>query len=402
MTIGTALSLISILISMEESGGGLFARFKWKFDLFLWTWKCEKITSDTLYKKCVADFVKEIVRNYKSRIFSENEMENLCDEFTNKYPRACLGKTQLKGMLEEFNKKRKVHFTPGEEAIRIEVKKGLDDVKKAVSDSKEEIMTALSSEQMDGIWNEIIQWLNDSNYTSSLFGKNIVGKCEGLLERAVMLFPNIHSEEKEKYEKFLKQCCLESKSNNSYEIIVNALSNNFEGYVNRYKGLNGLYYSSEYIDILKNCGIKPQISVNIDSIVDSIVACLKKWYRWENENALSEYVEYFFDVLTDKQIVKLAEPYAEIFIDNCRYECNRYNLSVVYKNKEIAKKIVEKNKEIVNGKNDAVYPAVKHFFGERNTSLMTDSEFRSCMWRDFGRKLTFLNIGRDEFFRMSL
>ena len=62
MSLGIALSLIGVIISMEESDGGIFSRFKWKFELFFWARKCINDTSEVLYKDCVADFVKEILR----------------------------------------------------------------------------------------------------------------------------------------------------------------------------------------------------------------------------------------------------------------------------------------------------------------------------------------------------
>lgn len=402
MPLGIALSLIGVIISMEESGGGFLARWKWKWELLLWARKCVKNTSEVLYKKCVAEFVKEIVRNYESRIFSEEEIKKLCGIFLNKYPKAVLDKCELNRMLVEFNKKRLLLFSPAEKSIHDGMKEGIDNIKKEVTSSKEEIMAAITNEKQNDYWDVIIQKMNDSKCSTSEFGMFVVEKSGIFLERVVMLFPSIIPEKKEKYQKLFNQCCLESNSVNPYEVVVNALSKNFEGYVDRYKGLNGLYYSSEFVDVLKKCNVKPQASVNIDSIVDSIVACLKKGYKWENENALSEYVEYFFDILTDNQIIKLAVPYIEIFVDDYRKECSPYGSRDPFKNKVIAQKIAEKIIQISMGKQNAIYPAIKHFFKDRKRSDETKVIFKNRMWNKYKDKLKFLKINKTEFIRMSI
>lgn len=393
MSLGIALSLIGGIISMEESDGGIFSRFKWKFELFFWARKCINDTSEVLYKDCVADFVKEILRKYESHIFSEDDMEKICDGFLNKYPKGNLDKLQLKEMLKSFNEKRELFFSPGERSILGELKEWFK--------RTGEKLDGISEEHLNKEWDMIILKLNDINCGASDFGIYIVGKCHSCLEKVVMMFPNINFEKKEKYQKLFNQCCMESESVNPYEVVVNALSKNFEGYADRYKGSNGLYYSSEYVDVLKKGNVKPQASVNIDSIVDSIVADLKKGYIWENENALSEYVEYFFDVLTNDHIIKLAEPYIEIFIDNARQERSFYNSSV-FKNKEIAKKIMDKCKNITNVKNSVVYPVLIKFFSSRKTSLIPLSEFKECMWRDFGRKLYELGVDKKDFLQIPI
>ncbi len=402
MSFGIALSLIGILISMEESGGGLIARFKWKWDLFFWAWKCVKNTSEVLYKKCMADFIQEIVRNYESCIFSEDDMEKICNEFINTYPKACLSKLQLKGLLEEFNEKRKVHFTPGEEAIRTEMKKGLDDVKKAVSASKEEIMNVYTSEEVEAYWNAIVQRLKNSSISLLDFREFIIGKCSGLLERTIMLVPNIVSEKDAKYQSFFNQCCVESKLVDPYKIVVNALSENFEGCIVRYWD-NKPYYSSVFVKFLQKSPIKCKKITDNDVLVDKFFEKLKSVFgSWDEENVLSEYVEYFLDVLTDEQIVKLAEPYAEIFIDDYRQECSPYGTKEPFKNKVIAKKIVEKNRLIIAGKEGAVYPALKHFFSRRKWSDETDSEFRDRMWRNYSSKLADLGVDKNEFMQIPM
>jgi hypothetical protein len=394
------LTIIGTFVTCEEAcynhWNGVLKFFKWR------KIKKKKWNSDEpVVQSCLEEFKCSNASEFSYSILSEREINDIAEKFIqekgydktlNWYCKLKLKKNVV-SILKSFNEYIDSVMTEGEKAIHKDMNKGFKKIG--------EKLDAISEDRLDEGWNVILQKLDDCSCKTLNFGKYVVGKCDDFLKKVVMLFPYITFENKEKYEVLFKQSYVESKLDNKYEIVINALSVTFDEYVNRYKGKDGLYYSSEYIGILKNCNIVPQSSVNIDSIINSIVAGLKKGYRWENENVLSEYVEYFFDVLTDEHVVKLAEPYIEIFIDNARRERSSYDSSV-FKNKEIAKKIIDKCKKITNAKNSILYPAIKQFFCNRKTPMMSSSEFKECMWRDFCRKLYDLGIDKKEFFQIPI
>ena len=395
------LTIIGTFVTCEEAcynhWNGVLKFFKWR------KIKKKKWNSDEpVVQSCLEEFKCSNASEFSYSILSECEINDIAEKFIqekgydktlNWYCKLKLKKNVV-SILKSFNEYINSVMTEGEKTIHTDMNKGFKKIG--------EKLDAISEDRIDEVWDVVLQKLNDANCNASDFGTYIVGKCHSYFEIVVMMFPNIDFEKKEKYQKLFNQCYLESKSINPWEVVVSVLSKNFEGYADRHKGLNGFYYSSEFVNVLKKSNVKPRGSVNLNSIVESIVADLKKWYRWENENALSEYVEFFLDVLTDEQIVKLAEPYAEIFIDDYRQECSPYNPREIFKNKEIAKIIVEKNKGIVNGKKDAVYPALKHYLPSKKWNDETNVDFRKRMWRKYGSKLQVLDVDENEFMQIPM
>jgi hypothetical protein len=394
------LTIIGTFVTCEEACCNRYDKvlkfFKWR------SIKRKKWDSDEpVVQSCLSEFKCNEASEFSYSLLSENEIDSIAEKFMrengydktlNWYCKSKL-KKEVVSILKSFNEYINSVMTDGEKVLHKDMRKGFKKIGEKID--------AISEKHSNKDWEMIIQKMNDRSCDMSNFGTFIVGKCNGFLEKVVMLFPYVTFENKNKYEALFRQSCMELKWSNVYEIVINALSASFDEFVNRYKGENGFYYSPEYVALLKRNNVVPQSSVNIDSIINSIVAGLKKGYRWENENVLSEYVEYFFDVLTDEHVVKLAEPYIEIFIDNARRERSSYDSSV-FKNKEIAKKIIDKCKKITNAKNSILYPAIKQFFSNRKTPMMSSSEFKECMWRDFCSKLYDLGIDKKEFFQIPI
>ncbi|MCQ2100961.1 MAG: hypothetical protein MJZ10_11720 [Fibrobacter sp.] len=349
--------------------------------------------SDFTYSKLEKNAIEEIAQKYIQEKGYDKTLNIICRHFF---------KNAIVSILTDFADYIDLVMTEGEKVLHNDMTKGFGKIGKKIDESTSELKDAIMGNGLSPSWDNITLLLVNPKCDAVQFGTFIVKKCASFLENAVMLYPNTTAYISNKYSMLLKQCLLESNADDPYEIIIKHLSKNFEGYAKRHDGNNDFYYSSAYVHILKECGICPKSNINLDSIVNSIVVGLKQWMNWENENALSEYVDYFFDVLNDDQIVRLAEPYTEIFIDDNRRDCSPYGSKDPFKNKVIAKKIAEKIVGITTGKQNAIYPAIKHFFAPKKWSGETDPDFKKRMWSKYKEKLEVLNISEIEFSNISI
>lgn len=403
-------TIIGTFVACEEAArGGVCASIK---NFFKWR-KIKKKkwnSDDPVVQACLEEFKKNDKSDFTYSKLGKKEIENIAQKYIQEhgYDKSlnmfCQHsfKNAIVAILTDFDNYINSVMTPGEETIHNDMTKGFGEIEKKIDESTSKIKKAITGNDISPSWDNITQLLVNPQCNAVQFGTFIVGKCASFLEKAVMLYPNTSAGISDKYGLLLKQCLLESNADDSYEIIIKYLLKNFEGYAKRRDGYNDFYYSSAYVHILKECGVRPKSNISLDSIVNSIVVGLKQWMNWENENALSEYVEYFFNVLNDNQIVRLAEPYTEIFIDDYRRDYSPYGSKDPFKNKVIAKKIAEKIVGITTGKQNAIYPAIKHFFAPKKWSDETDPDFKKRMWSKYKEKLEVLNISEIEFSNISI
>ena len=214
------------------------------------------------------------------------------------------------------------------------------------------------------LWNEIVNAIRSDSVSESEFGiKYSVKKYDGLFEDIIRIFPYLDYKDYKKYELLLGYCFNESNENFRKIILKTVISGEFDKFLKPFSmarlGFLQSSFSSIFIEMMKQIHLSfYEQGDGMDEYVEKLAKMLKdEKGAWENENVISQYVEIALPALNDNQLMKLANPYFDIYISTSRRDCN--NKGEPFKNKEVAKEIINKVKKFPNVRDDIFIPFIR-------------------------------------------
>ena len=251
-------------------------------------------------------------------------------------------------------------------------------------------------------WYSVTSDLCTDSKSVNDFGLSYSGAdFSGFSNKAISLFPYLQYKDYEKYYLLLSYCVRSSKEEFERCFLDAITSPLFDNILNPFLSTpfpgDNHFFSSSFISFVEKLHLNfIGYEDKIDQYVDVLAEKLKtELGNYDNENTISRYVNILLSRLTKEQLMKLANPYFEIYIDHSRKERSPYNNDEIFENKRTANQIIDQVKNAPEFNLQVVHPVIK----EKLCLFYSPSGLTNCIdtvMRLYGDNLSKVNVGRTE------
>ena len=218
--------------------------------------------------------------------------------------------------------------------------------------------------ESQSMWEKIVNAVRSGDVSESDFGIEYHDKkYENLFENIINIFPYLDYKDYKKYELLLGYCFNESNEKFCEIFIRTVVGSEFDKFLKPVSmerlGFFQSNFSSSFIEMMTRIHLNfAGQRYELDGYVDKLVKILNdELGAWENENVVSLYVEIVLPVLNDNQLMKLTGPYFDIYISTSRRDHN--NKGEPFKNKEVAKEIIDRVKKFPDVREKIFIPFIR-------------------------------------------
>jgi hypothetical protein len=254
------------------------------------------------------------------------------------------------------------------------------------------------------LWDEIVDAVRSDGVSEMDFGiKYRSKKYDGLFENVINIFPYLDYKDYKKYELLLSYCFNESNEKFCEIFLRTVVGNEFDKFLKPVsmarRGFFQSSFSSSFIEMMNRLHLNfGGQRYELDGYVDKLVKILNdEKGAWENENVVSLYVEIVLPVLNENQLMKLADPYFEIYMSKSRKKDNGYGR--IFENKKVSKDVIAKVKGVADVREKIFIPFIKKELQDWSDSLSRfegrdAKESVKIVWDQYREEL--VNIGLEK------